>query len=239
MKIIISNLHTTYLPLLLTLFLYLPTLRNGVVWDDRAALLNNPDALGIRPVFAAFRHDFWGQEIGRDDSHKSYRPISVLTYRINHYFHGVQPMGYHFVNVLLHCCAQLLFSCLARGIFEGEKAGGMKTVVSSWLFAVHPIHTEPVCCIVGRSDLLCTVFYLLALIFYVGAERQTSTTVYRFCRLLCAYTLGLLSSLSKEVGLMIFPGESARIPMISRSLCLSAETMSLSPDRSTTCINIK
>ena len=200
----LSFIHTTYIPLLLTFLIYLPTLQNGIVWDDRAALLNNKDSLGERPIRDTFRHDFWGQEIGRDDSHKSYRPISVLSYRLNHYFHGVHPAGYHLLNIIIHCAVQLLVSKLAVSVFKNSTNAAIKTCVTTWLFAVHPIHTEPVSCVVGRSDLLCSFFYLSALVLYIKAETERSRTL-RAVFLFGAYMLGILGSLSKEVGLMIFP----------------------------------
>ena len=42
-------------------------------------------------------------------------------------------------------------------------------VVASVMFAVHPIHTEAVSGLVGRAEMLCGVFYLLALIVYRNA----------------------------------------------------------------------
>ena len=73
----------------------------GIVFDDRAALLMNPDATGDRSIVELFRRDFWGQDITRHDSHKSYRPLAVLSLRLNHFIHGVSPLGYHLVNVSL------------------------------------------------------------------------------------------------------------------------------------------
>ncbi|CAH0669236.1 unnamed protein product [Spodoptera exigua] len=44
-----------------------------------------------------------------EQSHKSYRPLTVLTFRWNYAIHGLQPAGYHLVNLLLHALVSLLY----------------------------------------------------------------------------------------------------------------------------------
>jgi hypothetical protein len=73
---------------LCSLTLYFSTIFSGYVWDDRAAIVSNADVHGSTPLYDLFLHDFWGQDITLADSHKSYRPITTLTFRLNHFFHG-------------------------------------------------------------------------------------------------------------------------------------------------------
>lgn len=72
-------------------------------------------------------------------------------------------MGYHLVNVLLHCLATGLVVKLARNILPY----GYGTLISGLLFASHPIHTEAVAGIVGRADLIACNLYLLTLLSYI------------------------------------------------------------------------
>lgn len=51
------------------------------VFDDSEAIVNNKDVLPERPVTDLLLHDFWGNQLVSKQSHKSYRPITVLTYR--------------------------------------------------------------------------------------------------------------------------------------------------------------
>lgn len=53
--------------------------------------------------------DFWGQDITLPDSHKSYRPLTVLTYRADHYVYGLHARGFHITNAWLYfiCCVSL------------------------------------------------------------------------------------------------------------------------------------
>jgi protein O-mannosyl-transferase len=45
----------------------------------------------------------------QEQSHKSYRPLCVLSFRLNYALHQLEPLGYHLVNMLLHCLVCLMF----------------------------------------------------------------------------------------------------------------------------------
>jgi len=54
------------------------------VFDDAEALINNKDVhIGTDavPLSDVFLHDFWGSQLASNTSHKSYRPLTVLTFR--------------------------------------------------------------------------------------------------------------------------------------------------------------
>lgn len=109
-------------------------------------------------------NDFWGTPLTHSGSHKSYRPLCVLSFRLNYWLHELQPAGYHLFNVLLHCLATALFTVLARSLLPAR--AGLATAVAGCLFAAHPIHTEAVAGIVGRADVGAAVFFLLAFLSY-------------------------------------------------------------------------
>ena len=90
--------------------------------------------------------------------------------------HGLEPGGYHLVNVLLHCTATGLFSVLCSSLLGSQRR--LATAVASLLFAAHPIHTEAVAGIVGRADVGAAVFFLVALLCYrrYAALRSAITT---------------------------------------------------------------
>ena len=53
------------------------------VHDDARAIVNNPDVTGEgTTVWRLWLNDFWGEDIASADSHKSYRPLTVLTFRL-------------------------------------------------------------------------------------------------------------------------------------------------------------
>lgn len=122
---------------------YSNSLDCGFVFDDHRAILTNDDLDASKTsVWELFRNDFWGGLISRRESHKSYRPLTVLTFRyLNHYFSGLEPAGYHVVNVALHAVASVLFMFAAEVVLG---AGGWWPTYAALLFATHSIHTEAV-----------------------------------------------------------------------------------------------
>jgi hypothetical protein len=109
------------------------------------------------------RNDFWGTPLHDSGSHGSYRPLCVVSFKLNHMFGGFKPVGYHLVNVLLHCLATGLVVKLARHLLPR----GWGPAIAGTLFAVHPIHTEAVAGVVGRADLTACNFYLLTFLLYI------------------------------------------------------------------------
>jgi protein O-mannosyl-transferase len=54
------------------------------VFDDSEAIQKNLDVRvgnNAVPLFDLFFHDFWGTKLISNISHKSYRPLTVLTFR--------------------------------------------------------------------------------------------------------------------------------------------------------------
>lgn len=115
----------------------------------------------------------------RNDSHKSYRPITVLTFRWNFLLGSLNPLGYHLVNVFLHGVVSILFLHVCKRIFNGHVRSESQTNSLSLLcglfFALHPIHTEAVANVVGRADILCGLFYILAFLSYLNCFPEGST----------------------------------------------------------------
>ena len=120
---------------------YWNTLECGICYDDEPAIKKNKD---LRPNltswFDLLYHDFWGSDISSPTSHKSYRPLTVATFRLNYMLHELQPLGYHLVNVLLHSAVCYLYVLLCGVVFSEV----WPALIAGLLFAVHPIHTEAV-----------------------------------------------------------------------------------------------
>ena len=124
-------------------------------------------------------NDFWGTPLNDSGSHGSYRPLCVLTFRLNYLLGGFQPWGYHLVNVLLHCLATVLLVKLARQVLPKSKSS-VGPAITGLLFAAHPIHTEAVAGVVGRADLAACNFYLLSFLAYVThTKHRDSPCCYR------------------------------------------------------------
>ncbi|CAI4231090.1 unnamed protein product [Auanema sp. JU1783] len=139
---------------------FVSTISGDFVYDDRAAISENDDVAGRSSLFSVFFHDFWGNDISSPGSHKSWRPLTTISFRITHSIFGFNSAIFHFVNVLLHGIA----SCLVYQLGCSRKRIDTVPFLAALLFAVHPIHSEAVASIVGRADVLLTIFVLKSLI---------------------------------------------------------------------------
>ena len=120
---------------------YVNSLEFDLVHDDVFAIKENQDVHGNTSILDLFRNDFWGKPMSSNLSHKSYRPVCVLTFRMNYLMHGLLPFGFHLVNVVLHVVVCLVLVFFAdHVVFKSFRLA----VSSGLLFACHPIHTEAV-----------------------------------------------------------------------------------------------
>lgn len=121
---------------------YYNSLWGGFVFDDHRAILTNDDLDAEKTeLWGLFVNDFWGGHMSRTESHKSYRPLTVLTYRcLNFWFSQLEPFSYHLVNIVLHCVASVLFFLVCRRLLGRN----WPSLYAAILFSVHSIHTESV-----------------------------------------------------------------------------------------------
>ena len=137
---------TSFIASLLSLACYLNSLSGELVHDDIFAVQDNQDLRSSTPIRQLFLDDFWGEPMSSPTSHKSYRPLTVLTFRLNYALHELEPWGYHVINVLLHGVTTVLFGLVCRKMVFG--GAGRKTdlevFIAMLLFASHPVHTEAV-----------------------------------------------------------------------------------------------
>ena len=88
-----------------------PSLLGGFVFDDTEAILSNSDVTGTSALSEVLRHDFWGEDIQSKRSHKSYRPITVLLFRLDSYWSGdgLNPAVFHVHNLFDYVVVCLLY----------------------------------------------------------------------------------------------------------------------------------
>ena len=180
--------------------LYVNTLYGGYVWDDRAAIIANRDVQGLNPLHDILRHDFWGQDITLVDSHKSFRPVTTLSFRLNHYLHDFNAAGFHALNVLIYAISVVFYYWLVR-----QWVNDRTSRVAALVFCFHPVHVEAVASLVGRADSLCGAFYLLSVYLYTASIRGANNR--QFVSVVClflAYGAAFAASFSKEIGITIF-----------------------------------
>lgn len=168
------------------LAIYANTLGNAFVWDDLDLVVDNPRGatLDAPTVRAIFQENFWQKVQG---SGGYYRPVTTLSYHVDHALYGLNPAGFHATNVLLHAVASTLVFVFVLLLFRHAAFA----LVTALLFAAHPVHTESVAWVSGRTDLLATVWMLVSLVAWLAARRRG---IARFLPVsLAAFALALLS----------------------------------------------
>ena len=162
-----SRLRITLTALAVFVFaacLYLPSLKNGFVWDDKA-LVENPDirTLNGDTVKRVFTTNYWD---ATDVTSGLYRPLTALSFHADYQTHADKPAGFHLTNVLFNAavCA-LLFLVLVEMFAALDLA-----LIAALFFAAFPMHVENVAWVSGRTDLLATMF-MLASLWWTGARK--------------------------------------------------------------------
>lgn len=102
------------------------------------------------------------------DSMPGIRPLLKLSYTLN-WVAGPGPFGFHLVNVTVHAANAVLLYLLLRALRRPHDSGDVVPLLAALLFALHPVQTEAVTYICGRSTSLMALFYLGALLAYVRA----------------------------------------------------------------------
>jgi len=117
-------------------------------------------------------------------------PVTTTSLLFDHELYGEAPAGYLLTNVALHATSTaLLFWVLAAATGSLWPSAFVAAV-----FGLHPLHVESVAWFSQRKDVLCALFWILALTAHVRYARRPSATRYALL-LLCA----ALGSLSKPM----------------------------------------
>ncbi|XP_045195212.2 protein O-mannosyl-transferase TMTC1-like isoform X2 [Mercenaria mercenaria] len=186
-------------PATLAFICYANGLKGDFVHDDIFAIKGNPDVHGETDIWEMFRNDFWSKSISKNTSHKSYRPFTVLSFRLNYMYTGPESLYFHVINVALHVIVTTLFVYTCQNVLHQRERCA---VLAGLLFAVHPIHTEAVSGIVGRADILAAAFYLLSFITY-SKSIINNNVKHRVIFYISSLVFAAVAMLSKETGVTV------------------------------------
>jgi protein O-mannosyl-transferase len=186
----VNKIKPKYCYIIIAVFSFLVfynTLSNDFVFDDESVVQNYEAIRNLAnvPKFFTAQEGFH-KVIGN-----YYRPIVSTTYAIDYSIWGLTPKGFHLTNNLINLIASLfLFAILSR-LFRKYKFGILASLIATLIFTSHPIHTEAVSWISGRTDSLVTLFFFAAFYFYIAYydERDRKYLILS----LVFYSFGLLS----------------------------------------------
>jgi pentatricopeptide repeat protein len=134
---------------------YRPALHGPFVFDDFGLPFYNP----------SFRTEQWSAWI------TGVRPLLMFSYWLNFLASGRDTFPYHVTNVLLHLANSAAVYLVARRVLTGGVPDrGRREILSAFaaaLFLLHPIQTESVAWVAGRSECLGALFFLYALVAFL------------------------------------------------------------------------
>lgn len=143
--------------------LFFNTLQNQFVFDDESVVQGNESIQSLSSIPKYFTADEgFHKVIG-----KYYRPIVSSTYAIDYALWKLDPYGFHITNVIIHIIACLFLFALLYEIFKESKYGLIASLAGTLIFLAHPIHTEAVSWVSGRTDSMVTVFFFASFLYYV------------------------------------------------------------------------
>lgn len=117
----------------------------------------------------------------------NWHPLTWLSLMLDSQLFGLNPMGFHLVNVALHAVnTSLLFL-----LFRSMTGAVWRSAFVAACFALHPLHVESVAWIAERKDVLSTLFWMLTLLFYSSYVRQAKRSMYVLS--LVSFALGLMA----------------------------------------------
>jgi Tfp pilus assembly protein PilF len=171
---------------------YSPALNGPFIFDDYHLPFSNPNADNM-PIA------FW---IG------GVRPILMASYWINYQVSGTKTPSYHFLNLLLHAATAVVVFFLLQRLLKLARIQGSIFLVSLFgaaLFLLHPLQTESVAYVAGRSELISGFFLLGAwLVFLKHFENETKLGTAVIILLLAgAAVLGKESAISLPAVLLL------------------------------------
>ena len=156
---------------LVTIIVFAPCLANKFVYDDAYFITENHNIrrlANIPSFFVSF------SSFAPKGTFYIYRPLSTLTYALDYWAGRLNPLIFHADSVIWHAAVSVLLYFTLNAMLKN----GLVSLVSSLLFAVHPVQTESVAWVSQRSNLISLFFFLLAFYLWIKDSSAGSLLCY-------------------------------------------------------------
>lgn len=186
--------------------LFAPTYGYDFVYDDVHVIRDNQLIHSLNRWREIIASPWWPDGL--------YRPLTSLLNAINWAAGHGGPHVFHLTNIFLHGTAAVLVFLLAA-----ELVGPGPALVAGLLFAVHPVHVEAVANVVGRAEMLATIFGVVAALLYLRDGRliaQGETGSLRRLSIAAATLLAVVCGLASKESAFAVPGLLLLVDWVDR-----------------------
>jgi tetratricopeptide (TPR) repeat protein len=158
---------------------YIPAMQAGFIWDDDLYVTDNPLLTAPDGLYR-----IWFST----DAPSQYFPLTYTSFWVEKRLWDLNPAGYHFVNVVIHCLNALLLWLILK------KLSIPWPWLASAIFALHPVQVESVAWITERKNILMLFFSLLSVLCWVkfvfdNQNTRRTILLYAGSLLFCALAL--------------------------------------------------
>ncbi len=150
-----KNLNYIVIITAITLFAYIFSLNNAFVWDDEQFIYNNSYVKSFNVAKILTENTI----AGAGESSTYYRPLTTLSFAIDHQIWGLNQFGFHLTNTTLHLLTGLLLFFYLRTL----KFSKLASFSISCIFLIHPLQTEAVVYANSRGDSLYAFWTLISI----------------------------------------------------------------------------
>ncbi len=155
--------HSLLLILISGFIAFQPALFNQFCYDDVPQVENLDVPSNLSDWLSATARPWW------PTSHEKnlWRPLTRISILAQKAMHPGQTWVFYLINILMHCLTGYLLFRVALKIGFGASSA----LLGSLIFTVHPLHSEAVHQVVGRTEILACFWMLLGCLSYASNPR--------------------------------------------------------------------
>ncbi len=172
----------------LSLLTYYKTFSNDFIHDDQFQILKNQWLTDFSYLPEILTSSVWSfNEYITEEVY--YRPLMHVIFFIEYQFFGVNPIGYHLVNVFIHTINAFLIFIVLKSLFLETSFVKNNFIRKNWFylaylaslfFIIHPVNSEVVYWIAAVPELFLLLFSLLTFLFFIKAKKNTKFKKYSY-----------------------------------------------------------
>ena len=133
----------------ISVIVFFNTASNAFVYDDSVTVVHNSLIKNWKNIHSLFSFHYFMLS-----GELSYRPVVTLSYFIDYFLWGLNPVGFHLTNIFLHAGNTILFYFFLKRVVKANTSA----FIAALLFTTHPVLTEAVNSVSYREDMLAAFF---------------------------------------------------------------------------------